>query len=222
MSLLEDIRITEAYERMLKKLDIESITEALAVPKKSSVDDIANYLMKERGMNKKKAKEKAKEIYSQIHEQQQIDEASIDKVKDMLSKISMEISKLKFKNKKKKMDVMYSLAEVQDSLREDIVEEKEINEATKKKYGGKNLKYRFHYGMDLSELINLVKHKVFENVTKRGLAPDPDNNTQYNNIFTSVINEVQDQLRTREKVALKEIKKVLPEIITDALTLEKP
>ena len=98
-------------------------------------------------------------------------------------------------------------------------ESEELSEAQfKKKYGGKNLKYRFHYGMDLSELINLVKHMAFENITRKGLVADPRNQTQYNNIFTSVLGEVQMQLKMREEVAIKEIKKILPEIVTDALT----
>jgi len=99
-------------------------------------------------------------------------------------------------------------------------ESEELSEAQmKKKYGGKDLKFRFHYGMDLSELINLVRHKVFEELTRPGIPTDPKNKTHYNKVFTSVMNEVQWQLDNRTQVALKDIRKVLPEIVIDALTI---
>jgi len=100
------------------------------------------------------------------------------------------------------------------------IHEGELSEAQmKKKYGGFPLKHRLHFGMDVSELINLVRHKTFEELTKPGIPVDPKNKTQYNKVWQSVMNEIQIQFQLREKAAMNDIRKILPEIIIDSLTL---
>jgi virulence-associated protein VapD len=146
--------------------------EALAIRKGASVETIANFLMKEFDISKKKAIEQAKEYY-----------------------------------KKTQTKGFHNMRESLDEAK------------FKKKYGGRDLKYKLHFGMDLSELINLVRHKTFEELTRPGIPLDPKNKTHYNKVFTSVMNEIQLQFKQREEVALKDIRKILPEIIIDSLTL---
>ncbi len=154
-------------------------------------EDISEILSLKPEHAKKKAQEKLKRI--------------ADDIKDAIKKHGEE-SKVVLYLRAKKKRLAGAMAEALDEA------------VMKKSYGGRNLKHRLHFGMDVSELINLVRHITFEELTRKSI---PLDKTHYNKVFTGVMKEIQTQFKSREEVALKEIKKILPEIVTDALTLPK-
>ena len=159
-------------------------------------EDISEFLKLKPEFAKKKAAENLKRI--------------ADDIKDAIKKHG-EDSKVVLYLRAKKKRMAGAMAEALDEAQ------------MKKAYGGVKLKERMHYGMDLSELINLVRHITFEEITRpKNIGPaDPKNQTQYNKVFTGVMKEVETQFKTREAVSLKTIKKILPEIVTDSLTTPK-
>jgi hypothetical protein len=261
MSLLDEVRIVEAYERMLIREELDEIFKLkpeagkkAAKKKMKQISDEIKRAIEKHGEDSKVVqylRSKKKNMHQQLahamgeseeetcpegqkwdavqekciepgKELEMADEAlaipkgaTVETIANFLQK-EFNISKAK---------AMKQAKEYKEKGKEKgfhRFEGEELSEGQfKKKYGGKNLKYRFHYGMDLSELINLVKHITFEKITKpNNMGPaDPNNRTQFDFVYTGVIQEVENQFRIRAGVAMKEIKQVLPEIVKDALTL---
>ena len=98
-------------------------------------------------------------------------------------------------------------------------ESEEMSEAKmKKSYGGMKLKSDIHYGMTLDGLIRLVQNTVFNELTRKSIPLDTQH---YNRIFKTVMSELSQIFKNQEEDARLKIAKLLPEIITDALTLER-